>query len=82
LRNNVVIMKVIIIGTMIGARFPNAIVRQIDIMVESDEEYMSRADVIRDLVRDALKRRNGGSVCKPTEQPAGSIMKCQMGNGQ
>lgn len=67
---------------MIGARFPNAIVRQIDTMVESDEEYMSRADVLRDLVREALKRRNGGSVCKPVEQTTCSIMKCPMGGEQ
>lgn len=40
-----------------GVRLPDAIVKQIDTMVES-EEYMNRADVVRDLVREGLKKRN------------------------
>lgn len=43
-------------GTMIGARFPDAMVKKIDAQVESGD-YLSRADVLRDLVRDGLEKR-------------------------
>ncbi len=43
-------------GTMIGARFPDAMVKKIDAQVESGY-YLSRADVLRDLVRDGLEKR-------------------------
>lgn len=50
------IMKRYYMGTMIGTRFPDAIVKNIDAHVGAGV-YMSRADAVRALVREALDRR-------------------------
>lgn len=44
------------INTLIGIRFPDAIVKKIDALVESNE-YSSRPDVVRDLVREGFENR-------------------------
>lgn len=43
-------------GTVIGARFPEAIVKKIDILVAS-KGYVSRADVVRNFVREGFEKR-------------------------
>lgn len=42
-------------GTMIGARLPDAMVKKIDDLVDS-QNYLNRADVIRDFVREGLEK--------------------------
>lgn len=48
-------------GIMIGARFPETIVKKIDCLVDS-QEYLNRADVLRVLVRKGLETADTEAV--------------------
>jgi Arc/MetJ-type ribon-helix-helix transcriptional regulator len=52
-------------GIVIGARFPEAIVKKIDMLVAS-KGYVSRADVVRSFVREGLERRENQAREKST----------------